>query len=56
MNAADELVQVLTLKFLRSGMSESESVRWARVAVEAVADALEERGADVSARQGWELS
>lgn len=48
MTAADELVQVLTLRFLKSGMSEGESVRWARVAVEAIADALEERGVPVA--------
>lgn len=56
MTAADELVQILTCRFLKQGLSERSAVTLARVAVEAIADALEERGASVDARQGWELS
>lgn len=51
MTVADELVQILTARFQKSGMTLRAAQTWARIAVEGIADALEERGMEVWDRE-----
>lgn len=51
MSAAEELTQILTARFQKSGMQPRAAATWARIAVEAIADALEERGMEVWDRE-----